>query len=95
MSDQRPVIQFVSPSNCPECGKTCDALSGPAAATPNDFTICGGCGTVLAFDDQLHMRRMCPAEEVIFAANPEYQEHLRRVRAVLDQVWKQQRAQRN
>ncbi len=95
MPHYRVVIQSVPASNCPECGKTCNALGGAEKARPGDFTICSGCGTVLGLDNRLHMRRLRPEEKTTLAADDGLQQQLRVVRPILDRIWQAQAAERN
>jgi hypothetical protein len=52
-------------SHCPACGKALDGASGIGGdfePEPDDFTICIGCGHLMAFDDQRRFRELTDAE---------------------------------
>jgi Na+-translocating ferredoxin:NAD+ oxidoreductase RNF subunit RnfB len=58
-------------SQCPSCGLQCTGAAGVVAdktegvptPSPGDFTVCIACGNVLAFDENLQLRKLTPAEE--------------------------------
>jgi hypothetical protein len=52
----------VPESRCPSCGKLLDAatsITDPGASpSPDDMTICVGCGAILKFDKDLHLQEL-------------------------------------
>jgi hypothetical protein len=54
------------PSKCPLCGETLDAAVGRGPETrpgAGDLAICGYCGALLIFRENLRLRRLRPAEQ--------------------------------
>ena len=96
MSDQPATIIRVPPSNCPECGKTTLAVSGSwRTPQPGDANICNGCGCLLIFDAQLHVRRPTAEEAAEVAADGTMMAGVRRIRQVLSYAWQAQAHERN
>jgi hypothetical protein len=64
----------MSKSNCPTCGKAfnaaTNALDDDETPEPGDWTMCLGCGEVLAFDATLKPRALTEAEQREAAADP-------------------------
>jgi hypothetical protein len=58
---------------CPSCGKEFDAASnaeGEGRPRPGDWTMCFGCGELLAFDETLTPRALTEAEQREADADP-------------------------
>jgi hypothetical protein len=67
-------IERVPASNCPNCGKLCDAVTRieeDATPSPGDFTICLDCKHLMVFADDLTLRNPTDAEIVEAAGDPE------------------------
>jgi hypothetical protein len=76
MSDSRKSADGKTlPANlCPNCGKELDAATGidpNARPKPGDFSVCLGCGHLMAFGNDLRLRPLTAVEVIEVAGNPQ------------------------
>jgi hypothetical protein len=53
---------FTPPQACPACGDRLDVATGQGRPSPDDFTVCAYCGTLLRFGVALQLRIARPDE---------------------------------
>lgn len=59
-------------SACLGCGKRMDGATGVdyrGGPQPGHITVCIGCGHVMAFDEDMHLRRLTDAEMIEIAGD--------------------------
>lgn len=65
------------PTLCWECGKSLDACIGRRRPAPGDLTLCGYCGSLNTFGEDLRLQKPSDEDMIEAAANPEIQEDLK------------------
>lgn len=63
----------INGTDCPYCGKGCDAVTGvnnEGTASPGDVSICWYCGEVALFGAELDLRKPTPQELIDMQVHP-------------------------
>jgi len=71
----------VTPHSCPDCHEKLDAAmqigGGPHRPDPGSWTLCGGCGALLIFDEKL--RSVKPTKDQLNTLSPQEHSALKRI----------------
>ena len=64
---------------CTACGYTPDRATGDGSPFQGDVSICGRCGNIAVFDDELRLRAPTDKERGEISADPEVQRFIQAI----------------
>ena len=80
MKHDEPEITRIPKQFCPNCGKqldaTMEATEGQGVPEPGNYMVCGGCGVVMIWDDDLRFRPLTVEEAEALAHDKEGQQQI-------------------